>query len=392
MEQNKKLKIAVFTDSFYPGVGGTESAVFHLANALKNLNYDIMVCAPTYYQLTNNDNYNFVVNRCKSKKVTDNYYNGHPNISKEFIKKLNDFKPDIIHCHTNGAMLVYGIKYARKNNIPIISTIHTKFSMTIKNDIHSNFLTKICCKVIGSRLKKCDRVTAVSQSMDKEFALYGYKGQFDVIKNGTTFSVDDVKNVDKQLAQKQYGLTDKDNILLFVGHVSKVKNIDFIFKSLQILNDKSTNFKMMFVGSIDDKKFYNMVINSELKNKIIFTDNIKNKQLLSSIYLNSKLFLFPSTFDTDGLVVCEAAQMETPSLVLDGYGPSERITNNVNGFIINDELDMAEKINYLLNNQDVLKKVGHQASVDLPKNWNFVATLYIDVYKKVIENYKKIRR
>ena len=101
------------------------------------------------------------------------------------------------------------------------------------------------------------------------------------------------------------------------------------------------------------------------------------------------LFLFPSIFDNDPLTIIESGIHDLPSIVLKNTGASERITNNVNGFIINDELDMAEKINYLLNNQDVLKKVGHQASVDLPKNWNFVATLYIDVYKKVIENYKK---
>ena len=108
MEQNKKLKIAVFTDSFFPGVGGTESAVFHLANALKNLNYDIMVCAPTYYQLTNNDNYNFVVNRCKSKKF--------PNSVKKVITQRGQFGP-YSNGQLNKAMRKYSKGYFTKPGV-----------------------------------------------------------------------------------------------------------------------------------------------------------------------------------------------------------------------------------------------------------------------------------
>mgnify|MGYP002728972828 FL=1 len=68
--------------------------------------------------------------------------------------------------------------------------------------------------------------------------------------------------------------------------------------------------------------------------------------------------LFPSVFDSDGLVVCEAGNMGTPSLTLEGTGASERITDGVNGFTApNSVEEYAAKIISVMSDRQNLRRV-----------------------------------
>lgn len=385
----EKLKIAILTECFYPGTGGAEKAIECLADAFCKDGHEVMACVPKYWDCEERGLY--ICNRAKSLKVKANAYLPLPNKSKEFKKKLEDFKPDILHCNGNNSMLSFALKFGKNHKIPVVYTAHTKLYMYLYSKTHSKFISSVYAKWVGRRLRKCDRVTAVSYSMRKEFNFYGYKGDFDVIKNGCTYNKVEINKDAKIKAQQQFGIKDDDNILLFVGHVESCKNIYFIFDALKKLYEKNKNFKMFFVGSIDEKKFYNRVKKSKIRNNVIFTGQIADRSLLSSIYANTKIFLFPSVFDNDSLAIIESAVHCVPSMVLKDTGSSERITDNVNGFIINSTSDMADRIDQLLNNQIQIEAVGNQACKDLPQDWSLSAKKYEELFYKVIEQYKNLK-
>lgn len=382
---DKKLNIALFTDNFLPGVGGTEVAVYNLAKSLVELGHNVLVIAPHYNKKKENDNFPFKVFRKNSLRIDSNNYFAMPNFNKKLKQALLEFRPDIIHCHTQASFLTLALKSAKYFNIPCVSTIHTKFSCCYKNAVHANFIVKPMLKMIGKKLKKASVVTSVSFGMGEEFKLYGYNGEFRTIKNGATFKKSDDENL-MTYAKNIYNFNENDNILLFVGHISQIKNLEFIFKSLDALYELNNNFKMVFVGSGDgDNYFRKLASEKKYKDNILFTGQITDKKVLQSIYANSKLFIFPSTFDTDGLTVVEAAIYQTPSIVIEKTGASERITNNQNGFTIpNEPQKMAEKIDYLLKNPKIISEVGKNASEQLPKTWMQATKEYLDIYYDVL--------
>ena len=387
---NKKLNIAIFTDNFLPGVGGTENATVNIATELVNKGHNVLVVAPKYKTDCPN-NLPFKVVRKASIKIDANDYYALPFFNHNIFKKVDNFKPDLVHCQTQASMLSLALKYAKKRKIPCISTIHTKFSFAYHDAVKCKFLVNIALKKIGKKLKKADLVTAVSYSMGQEFKLYGYNGKFDVIKNGACFSpVPDVEQ-NKLLAKKQFNFLNSDNILLFVGRLTKVKNISFIFDALDNLFITNKNFKFVIVGTGEDAKYFKNLANTKpYKNNVLFLGQITDKALLSSIYANAKLFLFPSIFDTDGLTVVESALNKVPSIVLENTGASERITNNQNGFTIaNNPQEMAKKIDFLLKNPAILQKVGQNASLQLPHTWSEMVDKYLDLYYQVLDKKTK---
>lgn len=381
------MKIAIMTDNFYPGTGGTENAVLQLAEALVDQGHDVLVCAPKYYGKYQ-DNFPFKVLRCVAFRGDPNNYLAFVRFSPKFRKKFESFAPDVLHCHTDAALLTYSTRYAKKHNIPLICTLHTKFSMSFLTVTRSRFVTFVLCKTIGHYIKKSTRICTVSASMREELNKMGCKEEFTVVKNGTP---DFGEHVDlRELAQKKYGIKPTDNLLIFVGRIETVKNIKFIFDSLLCLNAKSVNFKMFFVGKICNKKFVKKVRKSEISDKVIFTDLITDKKMLTSLYQNAKLMLFPSIFDNDSLAIAESASCGTPSVVLQNTGSCERITDGRNGFVVeNDVAKYAEKIEFLLKNPQAIEEAAVHAKTELKKDWSTTANEYVAIYKDCIETCKQ---
>ena len=387
--EDKKLRIAIFTDNFFPAVGGTENAVFNLATTLTNMGHKVLVCAPNYKN-TDDSQYLFEVFRKQSIRIDANNNYALPVFNKKLFAKVDEFKPDVIHCHSQASMLSLAIKYAKKHNLPVISTIHTKFSYCYKESAKLDIIVKPMLKSIGKKLKKVDYVTAVSYSMKDEFSLYGFNGNFDVIKNGLSIQSYQANEIEN-LAREKYGLNANDNIFIFVGRITRVKNIEFILETLQKLNQDDVNFKMIVVGEGNDLDYFKkMATEKGIDKKVNFLGKITDKKMLASLYYNANLNIFPSIFDNDSLTIVEAAMYGTPSITLKNTGSCERITNEQNGYVVeNDVNQMAQKIEDILNNKQELDTVGQNAKNQLVKSWKDVAEEYLAIYEKVISQKNK---
>lgn len=378
------MRIAIFTDSFLPGVGGTEKAVLGLANALSE-NNKVVVCAP-YYSRKYKDDFGFQVLRANSIKITNNDYFAFPFTSHKFKKALNEFNPEIIHCQSVSPMARFAIHYAKKHNIPVLMTVHTKFKTAFERSIKSKVIVNALIKNLVKKLNKVKQVYTVSNDMIDELKSYGYCGEVKVIRNGATFNrINNLEDV-KKLAIKKYNLSEEENIFLYVGHIVKFKNLEFTINALKILKDRGINFKMLFVGhGFDDDYFKNLCKKLGLHDNVIFTGQITDKDLLSSLYGAGELFLFPSIFDNDPLTIVEAALHHVPAITIKNTGSSERITNNVSGFVVeNNVQEFANKIMEVISDKPHLKQIGDEAEKTIPKDWDTTAEEYLTEYCKVL--------
>jgi glycosyltransferase involved in cell wall biosynthesis len=117
--------------------------------------------------------------------------------------------------------------------------------------------------------------------------------------------------------------------LLFVGRISKEKNIDLIIQSL-----KDTGYSLMVIGGGDiNLKKYLTSIAKENRVKLTFLGIIKNN-LLSYYYNKYKFFINFSDYEGNPKSVIES--MACGGIVICSYvnGNKELIKNNFNGYLI----------------------------------------------------------
>ena len=388
MEENKRLKIGIFLDSFYPAIDGVVVAVDNLAKTLSKFN-DVTVIVPYSESYVEDNNRPYKVVRVHSIHVPNTEYrlgNVQTKISKCYHELVKE-KFDIIHIHSPFTIGRLGQRVAKKLNIPCIATMHTRFDFELRKIINNERIIK---KVISLYIKiynKCTKCIAVNHAMINVFKDYGYKYEPVVIYNGTDFVPLDNKESCIQNVNKLYNLKENDTVLLFVGRITEIKNIFFILDSLKLLKEDGFSFKMIYVGTgPDEKRLKDKIKKYKMDDIVIMPGRITDRNLLSSIYLRARLFLFPSLFDASSLVQIEAAVNETPCLFIEGSVTADTVLDNVSGFTSKyDVIEYKNRIKEVLNNKELLEEVSKNSKNMLGKSWATIADETYDLYLEEIE-------
>jgi len=155
----------------------------------------------------------------------------------------------------------------------------------------------------------------------------------------------------------RFGRWQNKVILLYVGRISKEKDLDVIAAALRRLDEEKLPVQMVFVGDGP----YLKELSHALKNAC-FTGALYGLDLATA-YASADVFLFPSTTDTYGNVVVEAHASGVPTVVSDTGGPKELVQNGVNGYITRslDAEDFTRAVRELVADASLRQKLGKQA-------------------------------
>jgi len=115
----------------------------------------------------------------------------------------------------------------------------------------------------------------------------------------------------------------------------------------------------------------------------IFPGFLKGAEL-SRAYASADIFIFPSTTDTFGNVVLEAMSSALPVIVTDKMGPKELVRHGENGLITTGTKDMRHKLQMLIDDEPLRKKMGAQArDYAITRSWE---TVFEQLFKDYRQN------
>ncbi|MCQ2751909.1 MAG: glycosyltransferase, partial [Coriobacteriales bacterium] len=232
----------------------------------------------------------------------------------------------------------------------------------------------------------CDECYTVNKAIKKIYRELGVDNKISIIPNATDLKTSKSIEKDKNWMNKKFGINKDENVLLFVGRISLVKNLMFLLESLKILSDRDICFTMLFVGPFEDKKpFYRKIKKLGLDAHIKVCGKIYDRDLLQKIYTRADLLLLPSYYDTDSLVQIEAASQFTPTVFIEDAPTASNIIDNHNGFIApEDTKKYADKIAFALNNKNLLQKVSKNCHDTIYLKWQDVSKILYKKYRKIL--------
>ena len=296
-------------------------------------------------------------------------------IFKDFIKKVNEFKPDVIHLQLGGSIIDLAL-LPFLERYPLVATFHDVKLHAGENNWWQNFIRYWIRKysnqiiVLGEKLK---------EQMIKEYNVPEEKvhaipiGQHDV---------DPFKNYERK------DLKEDGNLILFLGRIYKYKGLEYLIKAEPMITEQAPDAKIVIAGTGEDfKKYEKMMMNRE--KFTVHNYHISYKEG-AELFQRCSVVVLPYIDASQSAVIPLAYAFKKPVVVTDVGAIPEIVDEGITGFIVpprNPEA-LADAIVKLLKNEDLRKSMGENAYRKLREDlsWDIVAEKTLEVYKRAIQD------
>ncbi len=231
-----------------------------------------------------------------------------------------------LHCATPGPVGLAALSISKILKKPIYGTYHTAFPQYMAYLTDDPTMESIAWKYMIWFHNQLDIVFVPSNAMKEELTSKGIDtSKLKLYPRG----VDTGRF--KPIAPKDKGVIN----LLYVGRISKEKNLHLLAKAYKKLSAENKNVVLQIVG---DGPYREEMFKYLKGTNAVFT-GYKHGDELVKIYSGADLFVFPSTTDTFGNVVLEAQACATPVVLTDSGGPMENIIPGETGVIVKGNCD-----------------------------------------------------
>lgn len=313
------------------------------------------------------------------------YVTGIAEIDPSFLARVSKIEFKIVHAHCPFTSGLAAMRIARNRRIPLVATFHSKYRDDFAR-VLPEAAVKAVVKLIVEFYERADLVWVPQESVIDVIREYGYKGEVEVMDNGSDLVADYPEKffVD---ARNRLGIAPGEFVLLFVGQHIWEKNPRLIIEALAKIPD--VQFRMFFAGNgYAASAMKELVSERGLDSKVTFLGTITDRARLTDYYAASDLFLFPSLYDNAPLVVREAAALHSPSVMARGATASTIIDDGRNGFLVDNDPDcLARLLRELIADPDRVRRVGLQASKTLVRSWEDCVGEVLDRYNVLLKSW-----
>ncbi len=387
------MRVCLLNDSFPPIIDGVANVVLNYGRIMTEVLGDQVVVGTPKYPDVDYTGYPYEVVAYPSINTTDfvdGYRTGNP-LSVRGIAQLSKFSPDIIHTHCPASSTIMARVLQKEVNVPVVFTYHTKVDVDIARAVGEGFLKRETIKAMVSNISACDEVWVVSHGAGENLKSLGYEGDYRVVSNGVDFPKGRASEAMVKETTAEYDLPEGTAVFLFVGRIIKYKGLPIIIDALKELSDKGVDFRMIFVGGGPDMdEMQEKTKNYALTDKVFFTGPIHDREKLRAWNTRADLFLFPSVYDTNGIVVREAAACGLASVLIKDSCAAEGITHDRNGFIIEENPhSMAALLEEASKDLSHLADVGQHAMDEIYISWEDSVKDAENRYKEIIQMSKE---
>jgi glycosyltransferase involved in cell wall biosynthesis len=263
-----------------------------------------------------------------------------------------------LHSATPGPIGLAALAISKILKLPISGTYHTAIPQYVQILTGDANIEELTWKYVLWYYSQMDVIYAPSQSTCDELVEKGIKPEkVRVYPRGIDIEEFNPSHRNGRI-EKMFNHRDGIN-LLYVGRVSKEKNIHLLGRAFESLARKRSDLRLIIVG---DGPYLRTMKQAMQGLPCYFTGYVRGNRL-SEIYAGSDLFLFPSTTDTFGNVVLEAQASGLPVIVTDKGGPCENMIDGQTGLVIpaDDSQALYEAIKSLIDHPDRRQRMGNAA-------------------------------
>ena len=285
--------ILIISDNLPDQINGVVTTYKNIEACATRDGYNVVVLHPGWFRYFDCPRYNEV-------KIA------YPRKMGEKIEEIN---PDYIHIATEGPLGLWARKYLSLHSYRYNTAYHTKFPEGIRALF--GIPEALTWPVVRWFHKHSGKVLTTTESMVRELKQHGFSGEV----------VSWTRGVDRNLFYPRIHRQNTELTLVCVARVSKEKNLEDFFEL------DYPGAKKIMVGDGPMLEIY------KKKYPDVNFVGFKTGHDLAYYYNLADVFVFPSMWETFGIVMIEAMACGTPVAAYPCDGPMDVIEQGVTGFM-----------------------------------------------------------
>jgi len=351
------LNIGLFTETYYPEINGVANSVYMLKTELEEIGHTVYVFTTTTPGAPEFEHNVFRVPSLPCILITERrvglFY--QPKLAS-LIKKLN---LDLIHTHTEFSLGIFGRIMAKELKLPTVHTYHTIYEDYTHYITHFKTLdkrakafvrvfTKICCNTV-------EQVIVPTEKVRDLLLKYSVYRDISIVPTGVNLKKFNPELYPKEEVLKlrqHFGLKAEDKVILYLGRISKEKNIAEIIEAMPEYMRTRDQVRFLIVGGGPEmENLKQTVAEQKMQDKIIFTgpqpwDNI------GLFYQLGDVFVSASQSETQGLTYIEAMAAGLPVVARKDKCLEDILEPGWNGFDFTDRNGLMDGLDAVFFNKN----------------------------------------
>lgn len=392
------MNIGIFTDHFYPELGGIQDSIAELSRELGKRGHAVDIWAPR----AGRANFTFVGLPLKEIELGPNVrvYRvpalGFPSSSLQSrlaspFFSIGNKKYDVIHTHSFLGIGYRGLRTARRTHTPLVGTNHWAIA-EFADYVHWLFeglFRSVSVRWVTRYYNQCDFVTAPSRFVLKEKEASGFTAPCAAVSNPIdthTFRI--AREGERESARKKFDLAGK--VIACVGRIAPEKKNDIVIRAFAELLKKVSDAMLAFGGHGSfEGEMKTLARELGVGDRVRFLGTLTKKEV-AELYHASDVYAIASVSETQSMSLLQAFAAGLPAVGVRWRAIPEYL-NEERGFLFERDnyRHMAEQLGSLLTDDALRKKCGDTAS-EFAKRFSIeaVADEWEKIYKEISNRHR----
>jgi glycosyltransferase involved in cell wall biosynthesis len=311
------------------------------------------------------------------------------NFTLNLIYKPFTHEVDIVHVHIGSSPLelIAALIYARMKKKPLVATYHGDVIPSLEGFIYKSGV-HIYNEVVKKVLSHANVIISPSKYyITESIFLKKYSNKIVVIPNGINIEDFNIP-YSKEECREKLGLPQDKNIILFLGVLHLKKGPHVLIKAMPKIINEVPNAELLVAGDGMMKEQLKTLVSILGINRNVRFVGFIEERLKPFYYKAADVFCLPSIITTEvfPLVLLEASASGLPMVVSDMDTFKCIVEDGYNGLFARrgDAKSLADAIIYLLENEDLRKKMGENVRKKIENySWGKIAEMTERIYEKV---------
>ncbi|QQS16162.1 MAG: glycosyltransferase [Candidatus Moraniibacteriota bacterium] len=366
------MKIAIFSDNFYPEMSGISDSIISLARELAARGHKIVFYVPRYSRR------DFAVSKLPFRELDlgENIeifrlfslpYKAAPTKQGRLVlpilssyRHIKRFDPDIIYTQLFFGAGLEALLLSKLLKKMIVGTNHTPLLEFLKYaPVRWKRLENAGMKYVNWYYRHCVFVSAPCRALLSEMESFGFRSKSRVLSNPLELSdFSSSGSPDEKVAlKKKFGLS--EHALLYTGRLAQEKNIDVVLRAMAIAKKSIPDISCAITGhGSAEPSLRQLAKKLGIEESVHFLGYLECEEF-SDVYRAADIFTVMSTAETQCLSMMHAFASGLPVIAADAYGLPEYVPKNA-GFIVapGDTAGLAERMVYLFSYPEEMMRLG----------------------------------